>query len=359
MSEKSPLLILTGRPHSELRQMARRACFAQLWAFDGKLMPNSPASALKMYTLQQALEGRMMNPAVAKLQYVKAEPISLKSHPDFREVWLHDQISKDRSILGLGDLAVVERERVQAGAGRLDMLLADADAESTIRYEVEIMLGPTDPSHIIRTIEYWDIERRRYPAYDHIAVLVAEQITARFLNVIALFAGSIPIIAIQLNALRVGNQIVLDFVKVLDQRQLREDDGGDGGGAGEPDVDRGVWDARVGTAMMGMCDRIAQIANEIADPKLELKYKKGRVALGVPGSFFKVLDLSPKQNFIRVRLRIADPETWVKRLGEGGVEAELKDGSFVHVRLRNNDFDQHEDLLRQLIHQAIKEKAES
>src|SRR3989442_11609419 len=41
-------------------------------------------------------------------------------------------------------------------------------------------------SHIIRTIEYWDNERRRYPAYEHIAVLVAEQVTARFLNVIGL-----------------------------------------------------------------------------------------------------------------------------------------------------------------------------
>jgi hypothetical protein len=31
--------------------------------------------------------------------------------------------------------------------------------------------------------------------------------------------------------LRVSNQIVLDFVKVLDQRQLREDDTGEVGGA--------------------------------------------------------------------------------------------------------------------------------
>jgi len=261
-----------------------------------------------------------------KLEYVKAEPISLKGHPDFSEVWLHDQISKDPSILGLGELTIIERERVQSGAGRLEMLLNDPDAEST-RYEVEIMLGPTDPSHIIRTIEYWDIERRRYPAYDHIAVLVAEQVTARFLNVIALFAGSIPIIAIQLNALRVTNQVVLDFVKVLDQRQLREDDTGEAGGAAEPDVDRSTWEARVGATMMKVCDRVAQIANEIADPKLELKYKKGRVALAVPGSFFNVFALSPKKNFIRIRFRVTDPETWVKRLSEAGVEAELKDDS--------------------------------
>lgn len=299
-----------------------------------------------------------MGSITTKLQYVKAETLSLKAHPDFSEVWLHDQISNDPSILGLGDLTVIDRERVQMSAGRLDMLLTDADAESSIRYEVEIMLGATDPSHIIRTIEYWDIERRRYPAYDHIAVLVAEQVTARFLNVISLFAGSIPIIAIQLNALRINNLIVLDFVKVLDQRQLREDDTAEAGAAVEPDVDRSTWEARVGPSIMKVCDRIAQIANEV-DPKLELKYKKGRVALSVPGSFFNVLALWPKRNFIRMRFRVTDPEVWVKRLSETGVETELKEGSTVLVRLRTSDLEQHEQLLRELIYQAIKEKAES
>jgi hypothetical protein len=297
-----------------------------------------------------------MNLTTPKLEYLKAEPISLKGHPDFSEVWLHDQITRDPAILGLGELIVLQRERVQVGAGRLDMLLTDADAEN--RYEVEIMLGPTDPSHIIRTIEYWDIERRRYGAYDHIAVLVAEQVTSRFLNVIALFAGSIPIIAIQLNALRVSNHIVLDFVKVLDQRQLREDDTGEAGGETEPDADRSTWEARSGTTMMKLCDRIAQIANEIADPQLELKYKKYRVALSVPRGFFNVLVFWPKKNFIRVRFRVTDPETWVKRLSEAGVEAELKDGTLL-VRLRNSDLEQHEDPLRELIHQAIRENAES
>src|ERR1035437_6410892 len=136
------------------------------------------------------------------------------------EKWLQNQIAANPSILGLGDLTLLRKELRQSSGGRLDMVLSDPDSETM--YEVEIMLGATNPSHIIRTIEYWDIERRRYPAYDHVAVLVAEQVTARFLNVIALFAGSIPIIAIQLNALRVSNQVVLDFVKVLDQRQLRE-----------------------------------------------------------------------------------------------------------------------------------------
>src|SRR5690606_37295412 len=109
---------------------------------------------------------------------------------------------------------VLDRERSLPGGGRLDMLLLEE--ESNRRFEVEIMLGKTDPSHIIRTIEYWDLERRRYPAYDHVAVVIAENITARFLNVMSLLAGSIPLVAIQLDALQIHENIVLNSVQVLE-----------------------------------------------------------------------------------------------------------------------------------------------
>ena len=81
--------------------------------------------------------------------------------------------------------------------------------ESNTRYEVEVQLGASDESHIIRTIEYWDIERRRYPQYDHVGVIIAEEITARFFNVISLFNGFIPLIAIQLNVIELADAVTL------------------------------------------------------------------------------------------------------------------------------------------------------
>ncbi len=66
----------------------------------------------------------------------------------------------------------------------------------------------------------WDIERKRYPQYDHVAVIVAEDITSRFLNVINLFNGAIPLIAIQMHAPRSGKQVGLVFTTVLDQRPM-------------------------------------------------------------------------------------------------------------------------------------------
>ena len=80
------------------------------------------------------------------------------------------QDSRNPKILRLGELVLRDKERPQPGAGRLDLLLQDP--ESLRRYEVEIQLGKRDESNIIRTIEYWDIERRRYPQYDHCAVIV-------------------------------------------------------------------------------------------------------------------------------------------------------------------------------------------
>lgn len=46
------------------------------------------------------------------LHLAKHEKLSLRAHPEFCEAWLHDQICKDASLLGLGELEVVERERI-------------------------------------------------------------------------------------------------------------------------------------------------------------------------------------------------------------------------------------------------------
>src|SRR5271169_3759173 len=78
------------------------------------------------------------------------------------------------------------------------------------------MFSALDESHIMRTIEYWDVERQRRPQFEHRAVIVAEQITSRFFNVLRLLNRSVPMIAIQLSAFRMDDSIVLHFVTVLD-----------------------------------------------------------------------------------------------------------------------------------------------
>jgi hypothetical protein len=89
--------------------------------------------------------------------YIKPKRISLKNHPTIKETAIQDLLASDPSILGLGDdLIKIGKEVTLPGGGRLDLLFASKDNQ---HYEVEVQLGATDPSHVIRTIEYWDLER--------------------------------------------------------------------------------------------------------------------------------------------------------------------------------------------------------
>lgn len=288
------------------------------------------------------------------LSYTQAETLTLKTHPEFSEKWVQERVMQDTTILGLGEVELVAAEKIQPKAGRLDLLLHDEQLNR--RYEVELMLGPTDPSHIIRCIEYWDIERRRYPAYDHVAVLVAENITSRFLNVMSLLAGSIPLIAIQVNALKVDDKIVLHFARVMDQTELRTDDeyeGGSGGG-GEESVDRSYWESKVGSRMLGICDELLTIANATSSSPLELKYKKRHIAIATEGSFFNVAHLALRKTFVLLTVQVGDPKLWLSKLEEQDLVADLKKATKVRVRLQPADMDDHSGVLSELLAETVK-----
>lgn len=155
----------------------------------------------------------------------------------FDEYWLQDRIAEDPSCLGLGDLAVHTRERRQAGGGRVDILLVNP--EDNAMYEVEVMLGDTDETHIIRTLEYWDNEKRRWPQRQHFAVLVAERITRRFFNVIQLLSHAVPVIAIQANIVEADGRRILHFTTVLDT--YVEPEATRRGGSVQPEIGEDYW----------------------------------------------------------------------------------------------------------------------
>jgi hypothetical protein len=137
------------------------------------------------------------------------------------EYWLQDQIYDNPECLGLGELESIGKEKQQSSGGRLDLLLKDPADDSM--YEVEVMLGDTNETHIIRTIEYWDNEKRKWPQRQHYAVLVAEHINRRFFNVIHLLSHSIPIIAIQVSLLEMDAKKRLFFTTVLDTYEEVDD----------------------------------------------------------------------------------------------------------------------------------------
>lgn len=248
--------------------------------------------------------------------YTPHERFSLKTHPDFSEKWVQELIANDPSILGLGDLVLRDRERVHPRAGRLDLLLQDPETKR--RYEVELQLGSTDEAHIIRTIEYWDIERKRYPQYDHCAVLIAEDITSRFLNVVSLFNGTIPLIAIQMQALKIGESITLVFTTVIDELSrgyVDEDED-----AEAAPTDRPYWEKRGSKATVGLADQVLALLKDL-DPSLELKYNKFYIGLSKDGQPYNFIQFRPRKSQIHFELKLSQSDELDTKIEEAGLGA--------------------------------------
>ncbi len=289
------------------------------------------------------------------MQYVKPERIWLKDpyHPELDEKWVHKKIDEDPSILGLGNLIVKDKERRQPGAGRLDMLLQDPDTYR--RYEVEVQLGATDESHIIRTIEYWDIERKRYPQYEHSAVLVAEDVTSRFLNVVSLFNGAIPLIAIQFQALKIGEYTSLVFTTVMDEltRGLVDEDEDT-----QESVDRAYWIEKKGTKdTVGLGDQLLEMVREF-EPDIALNYTKFYIGLSKNGQSNSSIQLRPQKKRLLLGVRLQRSQKTEEHL------AEKTDLDFAYnrhrhsyeIKLNKSDIENHGDVLKQLMNSAYERK---
>lgn len=278
----------------------------------------------------------------------KPEKLNLKNHPEITEKMIQEIIAEDPSMIGLGDLVLKDKERSQPRSGRLDLLMQDLDTNR--RYEIEIQLGKTDESHIIRTIEYWDIERKRYPQYDHCAVIIAEDITSRFLNVISLFNGFIPLIAIQMNAFKFGNEIGLVFTKVLDEMPL---------GLVEEDeevqavTNRDYWLNRGSDTTVKMVDEILGIVNSFKSG-YTLKYNKFYIGFSANGQANNFAICRPKKNYMRLELKHPKSSEIDEIIEKAEIEEMDYDSRWGNYRLRFNkgDIRKHYDVLKELLIKA-------
>lgn len=246
--------------------------------------------------------------------YVKPQHLELRQHPTLDEKWVHDRIAEDPSILGLGELVLKDRERRQPNAGRLDLLLQDSESER--RYEVELQLGKTDESHIIRTLEYWDIERKRYPQYEHAAVIIAEEITGRFLNVIGLFNGSVPLIAIRMQAVQLGESVSLIFTTVLNELQLGLVDEDE---ETTETVDRSYWEKRSSKSMLELADSVFDLIREL-DPHLAPTYRAPYIGVSKNGSPRNFIVIKPKKDWMWIEPRMERDPDLESRLENAGIE---------------------------------------
>jgi len=253
------------------------------------------------------------------------------------EYWLQDFIYNDPSCLGLGELERVSREKQTASGGKLDLLLKDIREDHM--FEVEVMLGSADESHIIRTIEYWELEKRRYPRRQHTAVLVAERINSRFYNVVHLLAQSIPIIGIQVNALESKGELVgIHFLKVVDSYQ-------------EPEIetpsesaqfDENYWQ-RTYPVQTQLALKLKEMASELVED-VALRYLEQYLVFTI-GRWDRV-KLRPRKNGLsQVEYRIAEDklEEAAAACAKAGISARLT-GDRLAFEMDDAGFEQHRNL---------------
>jgi hypothetical protein len=263
------------------------------------------------------------------------------------EKWLQNQIAENPAVLGLGELTLFRKELKQGSGGRLDMLLTDP--ETDIMYEIEIMLGATDPSHIIRTIEYRDIESRHCPNREHRAVIVAEEITNRFFNVIWLLNRSLPLIAIKLDVLEIGGDFLLHFTKVLDiYEALEVGDEQSGNSSSRQD-----WE-RYSPAAMKQFDRFMKILSEHSlHPTLN--YRQDGIALAGKWNFARVIPRKSGQCLFSAGHRLPEEVRIESRskLEQAGVEVSAKSGERFSVRLDDQTIKLGSEILADLVRRGI------
>ena len=281
-----------------------------------------------------------------KIKLINPQKINMKEHPILNESWLQNVIAENPEIIGLGDLILKDKERKQPKAGRLDILLQDAEINK--RFEVEIQLGKTDESHIIRTIEYWDIERKRYPQYEHCAVIIAEEITSRFLNVISLFNGSIPLIAIQISAYKLEENYFLNFTTILNEMNL--------GFVDEDEelseiIGRDYWVNKKGTL------KTVKIVDEILDLigsvilGFELKYTKFYIGLAQNGRTDNFIIFRAKKKFTRMEIRLEQNDELENEIESTNLDLMDYDkrNSRYRIKITMNDVKKHKDFIIKLI----------
>ena len=246
------------------------------------------------------------------MNIIEKEMVSLKDL-NVSESMVQKYINDNPKVLGFGALEVIKKELIEKSGGRLDFLLQNEDEDT--RYEVEIQLGKTDPSHIIRTIEYWDNERKRTPDKTHIAVLVAENITDRFQNVISLFNKSIPMVAIQMVGFKEqeGN-ISLSFIKIMDLYNTDQEED-----INIVSTDRKYWEKKSTKTILDLMDKI--YSETVSDIKnISLNYNKFYIGLNIDNISDNIISFVPKKKFLKIRFKMQENDDIEEYFDELGFE---------------------------------------
>jgi len=134
------------------------------------------------------------------------------------------------------------------------------------------------------------------------------------MNVISLFNGAIPLIALQLTAYKQGDDISLAFTKVLDRVTIVNDEDEQ-----YEATDRKYWESRSTPKMLQNVDKIFESVKEYASD-YELKYNKFYIGMMKDGISKNFLMFRPKKNYLYIVYKGNENLEMVQKCEEDGLD---------------------------------------
>jgi hypothetical protein len=173
------------------------------------------------------------------------------------------------------------------------------------------------------------------------------------LNVISLINlnGTIPLIAVQMQAYKVGEYVTLVFTTVLDEmpRGLVE---GDEIEQATP-ASREYWESRASKATVAIADQLLGIAKEF-DPGIQLKYNRFYIGIAKNDRANNFVSFVPRKNTFTLQLKVPQVDETEKNIQDQGLELMGYDKQFgnYNIRLGIGDASQHRAFLQDVMKQA-------
>ncbi|MDP2621322.1 MAG: DUF5655 domain-containing protein [Hyphomicrobiales bacterium] len=166
----------------------------------------------------------------------------------------------------------------------------------------------------------------------------------------------VPFIAIQMQALKIGENVSVVFTTVVDElsRGLVDEDED----AEAAPTDRSYWEQRATKATVALADELLEIVKQF-DLSLELKYNKFYIGLSREGQPFNFVAFRPKKNQINLDLKLPQKEDIDLKIENAGIETleYNKRWGIYRLRLTKGDVKSKTEVLKELMQLAYERRA--
>ena len=164
-------------------------------------------------------------------------------------------------------------------------------------------------------------------------------------------------IAIQVQAVRVGDKTTLIFTRVLDELSrgaVDEDEE-----AESAPTDRKYWLDKGSKTTVEMADRFAEMARDF-DAKLQLKYNKFYIGFETDGVPFNFAIFRPRRTSLIAEFRIPQSDAVQAKLEEAEFDLLEYDTRFnnYRIRLKPKELDARKDALMELMALAYEQRSQ-